>query len=171
MYGITTYDSATTYLLGLDLGSGGGALAGFQELVELKFGRPSSVYWPGLVPQIDPPVDSDSDRLNRLFELLEEYLTVDGGLHGRRRLYHEWVILAQGTTSYRPEMERFGSSPEPATVSLDEAAALLGTNRRGVLERIRQRELRYGRIEGDVRVLKESLASSPDLTAVLDDER
>lgn len=162
MYGVAkgSYESVVAYLMGLDQGSGGAALAGFQELVDLKFGSPSPVGWPGLVPQLDPPVGfdgTDDDRLARLFGLLREYVCVDAGSRGRRRLYHEWVLMAQRTDHYRPEMQRFGTSPEPATISLDEAASRLGTDRADVLERLRTRELRCGRLGGDVRVVASSV--------------
>ncbi len=84
MYGISGYDQLVIFLTGLHQGSG--ALVGFQELVELKFGEPSSVGWPSLISKIEPVLAddaSDDERRTRLLDLLREFVCFDSGPHGR----------------------------------------------------------------------------------------
>lgn len=146
-------------------GDNRGALTGFREFVELKFGSQSSIHWWSLALEIEPSVQDESDdaKVNRLLDLLEEFLAVDVGLQGRRRLFHEWLAL-------RPldvDLVRFGRSPPPTKVSVDDAMRLLGVDRREVFGLIRDGRLgTVGRVGAEVRIrqdaVHEMLVDAPD---------
>lgn len=161
-----TYDAAVTYLLGLDMASHGGFLCGFQELVELKAGRTSSLGWPVLLLHLEPGLGADSpevDRLERLFAVLKEYVNVDcGGSLDRRRIYHEWTLMAQAKSGYNPDLIRHRQSPAPDTVTLAEAANLLGVSLDGALDLIHDGVLSASRIGGVVHISRTSIPATED---------
>lgn len=158
MYLSGNYEQTVSYLLGLDNGTG--VLAGFQELVELKLGEESSVAWSALIPKINPPIPEsgpDEERRARLFELLREFVCLDGGMHGRRRIFQEWVLMIQATRNYDPALIRYSQSPAPLAISVDEAAELLGTDRTGILSLAKDHKIRHGRVGGQVLIVADAV--------------
>jgi excisionase family DNA binding protein len=160
------YATVVGVLTGFDEAQSGGALAGFQELVELKFGSHSSIVWWWLALKIEPAVEDQADeaKVSRLLDLVEEYLAVDSGVHGRRRIFHEWMALRPPD----PDLVRFSQSPSRATVSVDDAANSLGVDRRRVFQLIHDQRLGVvGRVGPEVRLRREAveaLAGSHDET-------
>jgi hypothetical protein len=155
------YASLVTYLMGLDAGTEYGLLFGFQELVELKFGRTSNVYWSGLAPRIrwrdgDHEVP-DSEKVTWLLDLLEEFFATDGGIMGARRLMYEWTEMARSEPWHNPDLLRFGTSPAPETVSLETAEQTLRRTRSQVLRLVSDGRLRVGRVGGELRITTRSL--------------
>jgi excisionase family DNA binding protein len=156
-----SYAAVVAFLVGFDEAHSGGLLAGFQEFVELKFGSHSSIDWSTLALRIEPTVEEHADdaKVDRLLDLLEEFLAVDGGLHGRRRLFHEWLALRTPDA----DLLRFSQSPAPATVSVDDAARLLAVDRREVFRLIHEQRLgKVGRVGSDVRIQQEAVQTMLD---------
>jgi excisionase family DNA binding protein len=159
-----SYTAVVSCLTGYDLALSGGLLDGFQEFVELKAGTPSSLVWWSLALRLDdpdqpPPARSEQEKLTILLDLLDEFLAVDhSGVHNRRRLYHEWVVMAQQQHWYNPDLIRYGSSPPPETMSIDEAAEALGIERQEVVALIQSGRLsRVGRLGSQVRIPRSSV--------------
>jgi hypothetical protein len=99
------YATVVGFLTGFDEAQSGGALAGFQEFVELKFGSHSSIVWWSLAPKIAPAVEDQPDeaKVSRLLDLLEEYLAVDSG--------------CSRTTTHLPRVDG-ASAPQPRSAPL-----------------------------------------------------
>lgn len=82
LVGRQRFADVVNLLVGYDCANG--FLAGSQELVELKYGSTRSVHWSALISSLvesDTGVDaaSDRDQLERLLDLLDEFLAVDPG--------------------------------------------------------------------------------------------
>lgn len=155
------YDSVVAYLCGVKQGSGGGWLNGFQELVELKFGQTTSLGWPSLCLKLEPEIDPsdpdvDQQRIDRLLDLLDEYVTMDLG-HSHQRLMIEWVVMNQAGRGFDPDLNRYSVSPAGPTLSIEEVAAELGCDTSGVWDLIRSGGLRAGREAGVVRIRQAEL--------------
>jgi hypothetical protein len=156
-----SYSAVVAWLLGFDDAGLGVVLTGFQEFVELKFGSHSNVVWWSLALEIEPAVveESDDTKVNRLLDLLEEYLVVDTGLQERRRLYHEWLALRPPDV----DLLRFHASPAPTTVSVDDAMRLLGVDRHELFGLIHDGRLgMVGRVGAEVRIRQEVVQAMVD---------
>jgi hypothetical protein len=80
-----TYETATSFLLGYQTATDGGALVGFREWLVLKTGRWTSLAWPGLAlyaafPDCSDPfteikkLDANQHAIELLFTMLNEFL-------------------------------------------------------------------------------------------------
>jgi hypothetical protein len=63
-----------------------GALVGFDEWLVLKLGRGTNLVWEALVDDLVPRGD-DRARIDKLFELVDEFLGQAGSMLGRRELF------------------------------------------------------------------------------------
>lgn len=150
-----SYADVANFLVGVNHS---GALNGIQELVDLKFGRPSSVHWVGLIHQIEPAIDvndegADELAVQRLLDVLEELITIDQRRNGLRVLMYDWVCMAQAQSWFDDHRLRFDvAANELELVDLDTASVMLSLSRSEVLSLVRDRRLRAGRVGAEVHV-------------------
>lgn len=84
MYGLDGTDAtAGAFVSGVDTASGGLALAGFTEWLQVRVGRVSSLAYPGLVAETG----------NDLFTCLDEFLAERDRADGMARIYHAYFEL------------------------------------------------------------------------------
>jgi hypothetical protein len=135
-------DRLVACLVGLDLGTRGGLLQGFREYLILRLGQEPSLWWPGLaitvtVPSAAPWPDTEDDQraaVDGLFNLLDEFLAEFPEGRGRGRLFHEYFLWKQQRSSLDLDPEQFRSSPPPQLISVEEAAAVLGTTQAALFD-------------------------------------
>jgi excisionase family DNA binding protein len=159
-----SYDQLVAFVIGLELGNQPGPLDGFREFLVLKMDGGNNLVWSALavrlsVPDASYPLGPAEDKaaVDGLFDLLDEFLAETGGL-GARQIYREHFLWLQQQTWYHPELERFHSSPAPAVLALDEAAARLGVDRAAVFDLIASRELRPSRVGAQLLFLESQVA-------------
>lgn len=70
----------------------------------------------------------------------------------RERLYHEYFLWKQQLSFFNLDLERFGSSPPPDVISVDDAAAALGVPRAALFDRVAAGDLRVFRIGAELMV-------------------
>lgn len=139
-----SYDSTVAYIEGMDDGASGALLTGFREFLLLKLGHQDSRAWSGLALRLalddDRPrptsVHEEAVALDRLFDLLDEFLAEIRGDDAIQRLFHEYVLWSSEQPGYNADLVRFRSSPPPAMLSVEEAAVALGITGRDVFDLI-----------------------------------
>ena len=157
------YESVVSFLMGYQEGSSG--LTGFQELIELKYGRTSNVHWSTLAVSLrwaesEAGGPSEEAKIAWLLDLIDEFLTIDAGETLKtRRLFYEWVMMAQTESSHDADLLRYSRSPAPEIVSLNVVAGRLGVDQATVLALVRERALSASRHGADVLITAESLNS------------
>ena len=109
------WDQVVTFLQGVDYGSDGFALLGFQEWIFTKMSERYSTGWPGAVVQhairllqrpIYPLQNDDSDFLvQQLFKLLREYLHDRKQDEGLKKIFVRYQRMIEGCDSFLPECD------------------------------------------------------------------
>ena len=159
------YDQLVAFVTGVDVGSQGALLAGFRELLVLKYDGGSNLAWFALVvrlrvPDASIPLGPEDDQaaVDGLFDLLDEFLAETGAAFGPARIYHEYFLWLQQQSWYKPELERFRVYPMPSVVVLEEAADRLGVDRSVMFDLIADRKLRPSRIGAELFFFESQLA-------------
>lgn len=108
-----TYDALCALVLGYDLATDGGALAGFREWIITRLGFGNNLAWPSLVlhvafPQSQVPrailessVDKQQQAIEVLFKLLCEFDDIRQTRDGIRRIYVEYEQWLRNQPWYR----------------------------------------------------------------------
>jgi hypothetical protein len=111
-----TYGASVAFVLGCDAGTSGILLSGFREWLIVRLGDGNNLSWPGLVLQIisaesieqneeqPPGSDADAQRLDHLFQLLDEFLEQRDERDGMVRIYSRYIEWLKGQSWFRPEM-------------------------------------------------------------------
>lgn len=91
MYGLDGTDApATAFVVGVDVGTGGRLLEGFNEWLQVRLGRVSSLAFPGLV------AETGAD----LFSCLDEFLAARGAGGGLAQIYDAYLELLRAEGLY-----------------------------------------------------------------------
>jgi hypothetical protein len=111
-----TYGAGVAFIHGCDAGTSGLLLSGFREWLIVRLDDGNNLAWPGLVLQIisdesveqskeqPPRLNAEAQRLDRLFQLLDEFLEQRDERDGMVRIYGRYIEWLKGQSWFRPEM-------------------------------------------------------------------
>lgn len=137
-----TFDRIVAFVTGLDLGTDGRLLDGFREYLILRLGEESSLWWPSLAiktrypdaPSRPTTPEEERAAVDVILDLLDEFLAEFPLERSRGRLHQEYILWQQQSSFFNLDAERFGRSPRPDTVSVDEAIDILGVTRTALFD-------------------------------------
>jgi hypothetical protein len=123
-----------------------------------------AVATPRAAPRPRTPVD-DRQAVDGLFDLLDEFLAEFPEDRSRRRLVHEYFLWKEHLSLVNLDLERFGSSPPPDVISVEDAVALLGTSRSALFDLVAAGKLHLFRIETALLVSRSRITDLSDQQA------
>jgi len=111
-----TYRAGVAFILGCDVGTSGILLSGFREWLIVRLGDGNNLSWTGLVQKIidaehvgqgeeeSPKSDTDAQRFDWLFQLLDEFLDQREKRDGMIRIYGRYIEWLKEQSWFRQEM-------------------------------------------------------------------
>lgn len=153
-----SYGGLADFVMGLDLGTDGALLDGFREFLVLKLDYGDNLAWSALVWHLSrngtetlaDQTAADQTAVDCLFDLLDEFLAEVSDRRRRHRIHHEYVQWLQRQSWYDQDLARFGSSPPPEMLDVDQVRAMLGMDRAALFDLVATGQLQLSRAGADV---------------------